>query len=163
MEKTESRASEVNIGINERHRDEISDGLSNLLADTYTIYLKSQNYHWNVTGPQFHSLHEMFEEHYNELAEAVDEIAERIRALGHFAPGTLNQFSEMSSVSEEYDVPDAMEMVNRLVIAHEQTMDTARKLVTISEEADDQTTLDLVTKRLKFHSKTAWMLRSHLQ
>ncbi|MEX0772395.1 MAG: Dps family protein [Balneolales bacterium] len=163
MDKTETRISEVNIGISEKYRDEISDGLSHLLADTYTLYLKSQNYHWNVTGPQFHSLHEMFEEHYKELAEAVDALAEGIRALGHFAPGTLNQFSEMSSVSEEYDVPDAMEMINRLVMAHEQIMETARKVVSISEEADDQTTLDLVTERLKFHSKTAWMLRSHLQ
>lgn len=163
MDKTANRTSEVNIGISEKHRDEIADNLSNLLADTYTLYLKSQNYHWNVTGPQFHSLHEMFEEHYRELAEAADEIAERIRTLGHFAPGTLNQFSEMSSVSEEYDVPEAMEMVNRLVIGHEQIIQTARKLAAISDEAGDEATLDLATERLKFHSKTAWMLRSHLQ
>ncbi|MEX0685248.1 MAG: Dps family protein [Balneolales bacterium] len=163
MENLESRNLEVNIGISDKHRDEISDALSNLLADTYTLYLKSQNYHWNVTGPQFHSLHEMFEEHYTELAEAVDTIAERIRALGHFAPGTLNQFSEMSSIAEEYEVPDSMEMVNRLVIAHEQVILTARKVASISNAAEDETTLDLATERLKFHSKVAWMLRSHLQ
>lgn len=163
MEKMETRISEVNIGISEKHRNEIADALSNLLADSYTLYLKSQNYHWNVTGPQFHSLHEMFEEHYKELAEAVDVIAERIRALGHFAPGTLNQFSEMSSISEEYDVPESMEMINRLVMAHEQTIQTARKLVSVSNEAADETSLDLATDRLKFHSKAAWMLRSHLQ
>ncbi|MEX2640823.1 MAG: Dps family protein [Balneolales bacterium] len=163
MDNTVNRATEINIGISEKQRDDIADSLSHLLADTYTLYLKSQNYHWNVTGPQFHSLHEMFEEHYRELADAVDEIAERIRALGHFAPGTLNQFSEMSSVAEEYDVPEAMEMVQRLVIAHEQIIQTSRNVVAISEEADDETTLDLATARLKTHSKIAWMLRAHLQ
>lgn len=152
----------INIGISEESRKAIAEGLSHLLADSYLLYLKSQNYHWNVTGPQFHSLHNMFEEHYTELAASIDEIAERIRALGHYSPGTFGEFAALSDIVEDTDVPEASEMVRRLVTAHEQTLQTARKLLPICDQADDEATLDLATQRLQVHSKAAWMLRSFL-
>lgn len=154
---------EINIGIEEADRKVIAAGLSNVLADTYLLYLRTHNYHWNVTGKLFHSLHEQFEEQYRELAEAIDEIAERIRALGHKAPGTFKEFQELTSIEESTDEPEAMEMVRRLAIGNEQIIRTARQVLKPAQEAGDEATLDLLTERLKVHSKTAWMLRSHLE
>jgi starvation-inducible DNA-binding protein len=152
----------VQIGIPEERRLDVVKGLSRVLADSYGLYLKTHNYHWNVVGPMFHSLHIMFEEEYTELALAVDEIAERIRALGERAPATYRQFSALSSVPEDEDddVPDALEMARRLVRAHETTACTAREVLQIAEDASDQVTTDLLVRRLEVHEKTAWMLRS---
>ncbi len=154
---------DINIGISEDHRKKIAEGLARVLADSYMVYLKSHNYHWNVTGKLFHSLHEMFEEQYTELASAVDEIAERIRVLGFRAPGTFREFSELTSIEEDTDQPDAMEMVQRLTEDHETILKTARKVIEDCGKADDEATLDLLTGRLETHSKAAWMLRSHLE
>lgn len=153
----------INIGISEDHRKSIADGLSRLLADTYLLYLKTHNYHWNVTGEWFHQLHEQFEEQYTDLAEAVDEIAERIRALGFRAPGSFREFSELASIDEEADNPKALEMVRRLAVANEKVIRTAREALKAPKAADDEATIDLITQRLHIHSKTAWMLRSHLE
>lgn len=153
---------EINIGISEDHREAIADELSKVLADSYMLYLKTHNYHWNVTGELFHSLHEQFEEQYTELADAIDEIAERIRALGYRAPGTFNEFQELTSIKEEQDEPEALEMVRRLALGNEQLLRTARQALEPAKEADDEATIDLLTQRLHVHSKTAWMLRSHL-
>jgi starvation-inducible DNA-binding protein len=154
---------EINIGINESDRKKIADDLSKVLADTYMLYLKTHNYHWNVTGELFHSLHEQFEEQYTELAEAIDEIAERIRALGHRAPGTFTEFKELTSIEEETERPEAMEMVRRLAVGNEQVLRTAREALKPANNAEDEATIDLLTQRLHVHSKTAWMLRSHLE
>jgi starvation-inducible DNA-binding protein len=154
---------DINIGISNEDRKSIAEGLSRLLADSYMVYLKSHNYHWNVTGKLFHSLHEMFEEHYTELAGAIDEIAERIRAIGYRAPGSFKEFSELTSIEEDTDQPDALEMVRRLAVDHETILRTAREILPACEKASDEATLDLVTGRLDIHSKTAWMLRSHLE
>lgn len=154
---------EINIGISEEHRKAIADGLSKVLADTYLLYLRTHNYHWNVTGELFHSLHEQFEEQYIELAEAVDEIAERIRALGYKAPGTFKEFRELTSLEESTEEPEALEMVRRLAVGNEQVIRTAREALQPANEADDEATIDLLTQRLTIHSKTAWMLRSHLE
>ena len=154
---------EVNIGISEANREKIAKGLSNVLADSYLLYLKTHNYHWNVTGELFHQLHEQFEEQYTELAEAIDEIAERIRALGFRAPGTFKEFNEITSIEEDTDQPKAMEMVKRLAQANEQVIRTAREALKPANEAEDEATVDLLTERLTVHSKTAWMLRSHLE
>lgn len=153
----------VNIGIDKAHRKEISQGLSRLLADSYMVYLKSHNYHWNVTGTLFHPLHEQFEVQYSELAEAIDEIAERIRALGDRAPGSFKEFADLTSIEEDTDQPDALEMVRRLTADHETILRTAREALGPCQEAGDEATIDLITHRLKVHSKTAWMLRSHLE
>ena len=153
----------INIGMAENERREIAQGLSKLLADTYTLYLKTHNFHWNVTGPMFRTLHLMFEEQYNELALAVDLIAERIRALGFPAPGTYKQFVELASIQEVEGVPRAADMVRHLVAAQEATARTARKLLPVVDEANDQPTADLLTQRLNVHEKTAWMLRSLLE
>ncbi|MCH8556862.1 MAG: DNA starvation/stationary phase protection protein [Balneolia bacterium] len=150
----------IEIGISEENRKAIADGLSATLADTYMLYLKTHNYHWNVTGPHFHSLHEMFEEQYTELAGAIDEIAERIRALGFYAPGSFKQYSKITKVEEEDEIPDAMTMVKRLMEANEQVLQTARSVLPACEEGDDEASLDLLTQRLHVHSKVAWMLRS---
>ncbi|MDQ1293915.1 MAG: starvation-inducible DNA-binding protein [Actinomycetota bacterium] len=152
----------VQIGIPEEKRLDVVKGLSRVLADSYGLYLKTHNYHWNVVGPMFHSLHIMFEEEYTELALAVDEIAERIRALGERAPATYRQFSALSSIPEDDDddVPDALEMARRLVEAHETTACTAREVLQVAEDAADQVTTDLLVRRLEVHEKTAWMLRS---
>lgn len=154
---------EINIGINESNREKITDELSRVLADTYMLYLKTHNYHWNVTGEHFHSLHEQFEEQYTELAEAVDEIAERIRALGHLAPGSFKEFHQLTSIEEDMDKPEAMEMVRRLAVGNEQLLRTAREALEPAKAAEDEATVDLLTQRLHVHSKTGWMLRSHLE
>jgi starvation-inducible DNA-binding protein len=152
----------INIGIGESERRGIAEGLSRLLADTYTLYLKTHNYHWNVTGPMFQTLHLMFEQQYNELALAVDQIAERIRALGFPAPGTYAEFSRLSSVNEEEGVPNAREMIRKLVEGQETVARTARTIFPTVEDANDQPTADLLTERMQVHEKTAWMLRSLL-
>lgn len=153
----------IDIGIQEEKRKTLAQELSKLLADTYILYLKTHNFHWNVTGPMFQTLHVMFEEHYNELALAVDEIAERIRALGEPAPGTYAEYMEMGSIKETSGVPQAKEMISLLVQAHEAVIKTARKLVGIASDAGDESTADLATGRMKIHEKTAWMLRSLLE
>ena len=154
----------INIGINETDRGAIAQGLSRLLADTYTLYLTTHNFHWNVTGPMFNTLHAMFMQQYTELWGAVDPIAERIRALGHFAPGSYADFGKLASVPDvPAQPPKAMEMVRVLVKGHEAVARTARELVPTAEKAGDEPTLDLLTQRLDFHEKTAWMLRSLLE
>ena len=152
----------INIGIEEKDRQEIADGLSRLLADTYTLYLKTHNYHWNVTGPMFQTLHLMFEQQYNELALAVDLIAERIRALGFPAPGTYKEFSRLSSIKEEEHAVTAQEMIRLLVEGQESVVRTARSIFPVVESANDEPTADLLTQRMQTHEKTAWMLRSLL-
>jgi starvation-inducible DNA-binding protein len=153
----------IDIGIDEKHRSEIAGGLSRVLADSYTLYLKTHNFHWNVTGPMFQTLHLMFEQHYNELALAVDAVAERIRALGFPAPGTYKQFTALSSIKEEDDVPKAQDMIRLLVEGHEAVARTSRSVFALAEKASDQPTCDLLTQRLQVHEKTAWMLRSLLE
>ena len=154
---------QLNTGINPEHREELVGQLSKLLADSYTLYLKTHNFHWNVTGPMFQTLHLMFEEHYTELALAVDLIAERIRSLGHPAPGSYAAFGRLSNVPDTDGVPKALEMVKLLVADHETVIRTARAVVTAAEDAGDQATADLGTQRLQIHEKTAWMLRSLLE
>ncbi len=153
----------IDIGISEEDRKDIADGLSRLLADTYLLYVKTHNYHWNVTGPMFNTLHLMFEEQYTELSAAVDLIAERIRALGSFAPGTYRQFSELSTIPEDDDVPKAEDMIRRLVEGQESVVRTARSVFPAVEKAGDEPTADLLTQRMQTHEKTAWMLRSMLE
>ena len=153
---------EIDIGIPEAQRKEIADGLSKVLADTYTLYLKTHNYHWNVTGPLFNTLHLMFETQYNELALAVDEVAERIRALGFPAPGTYRQYAALSSIDEEDGVPEAEQMIRNLVAAHETLVRTARTVFPAADAANDEPTADLLTQRMQASEKTAWMLRSML-
>ena len=153
----------INIGIAEQDRQDIAKGLSSLLADTYTLYLKTHNFHWNVTGPMFQTLHLMFETQYTELALAVDLIAERIRSLGVYAPGTYKQFSKLSSIQEEEDVPKAQDMIRLLVEGQEAVVRTARSLYPVVEKANDEATADLLTQRIQLHEKTAWMLRSLLE
>ena len=152
----------IDIGIAEDDRQSITEGLSHLLADTYTLYLKTHNYHWNVTGPMFQTLHLMFEGQYIELALAVDLIAERIRSLGVPAPATYQAFIRLSSISEDEDHPNATEMIARLVADHEAVTRTARSVFPRVEQAQDEVTADLLTQRLQVHEKTAWMLRSLL-
>jgi starvation-inducible DNA-binding protein len=152
----------IDIGIDEADRQAIAEGLSRLLADTYTLYLKTHNYHWNVTGPMFQTLHLMFETQYNELALAVDAIAERIRSLGAPAPGSYREFGALSSVPEDDDRPVAEEMIRRLVAGQETVARTARSVFPVVEDAHDEATADLLTQRLQVHEKTAWMLRSLL-
>lgn len=152
----------IDIGIAPKQRKQIAAGLSRLLADSYTLYLKTHNYHWNVTGPQFNTLHLMFEGQYTELATAVDEIAERIRALGEPAPGSYKAFAKLTSIEEEEKVPDAETMIRQLVIGQETVVRTARELFPLVEEAGDEPTADLLTQRMQVHEKTAWMLRSML-
>ena len=153
----------INIGISEADRQTIVDGLSRLLADSYTLYLQTHNFHWNVTGPMFNTLHTMFMTQYTEQWGALDLIAERIRALGFRAPGTYAEYARLSSVKEVTGVPKAMEMVRILVDAQEATARTARSLFPVVEAANDQPTADLITQRLDVHEKTAWMLRSLLE
>ena len=154
----------INIGISETDRSAIADGLSHLLADTYTLYLTTHNFHWNVTGPMFNTLHAMFMEQYTLLWGSIDLIAERIRALGHFAPGSYAAFGKLASVPDApAEPPKAMAMVRILVTGHEAVARTARDLVPTADKAGDEPTLDLLTQRLDFHEKTAWMLRSLLE
>jgi starvation-inducible DNA-binding protein len=151
-----------NIGINETDRKAIADGLSKLLADTYTLYLKTHNYHWNVEGPMFNTLHLMFEGHYTEMATAVDEIAERIRILGVKAPGSYKSFSKLTSIQEEEHCPPAREMIANLLTSHETVVQTAKSILTTLDGANDEATQALLSDRIVIHEKTAWMLRSLL-
>jgi starvation-inducible DNA-binding protein len=153
----------IEIGIEEKDRKAVAEGLANVLADSYTLYLKTHNFHWNVTGPMFNSLHLMFEQQYTELALAVDLVAERIRALGHPAPGSYAQFSKLTSVREATEVPHANEMIRQLVEGHEAVARTARKVFPLADRAGDQVTMDLLTQRMQVHEKNAWMLRSLLE
>jgi len=153
----------IDIGISEKDRATIADGLSRLLADNFALYLKTHNFHWNVKGPMFQTLHVMFEVQYNELWTALDAIAERIRALGFPAPGTTSALARLASIPETEGVPDAQEMVRLLVAGHEAVARTARKLFPAVESASDEPTADLLTQRLQVHEKTAWMLRSLLE
>ena len=154
---------EIDIGIKKSDREDIAEGLSRLLADTYTLYLKTHNFHWNVTGRMFQTLHLMFETQYTELALAVDVIAERIRSLGFPAPGTYKQYVQLSSIKEEEGVPKAEEMIKLLVEGQESVVRTARSLYAAVENANDEATADLLTQRIQLHEKTAWMLRSLLE
>lgn len=153
----------INIGIDAEHRQRIAEGLCKMLADSYTLYLKTHNFHWNVTGPMFQTLHLMFEQHYNEMALAVDEIAERIRTLGFPAPGTYSEFSRLTAIAEETGVPKAERMIQLLIEGHETVIRTARTLLPVAEEANDSPSADLLTRRIELHEKTAWMLRSLLE
>ena len=153
----------IDIGISKDDRKQITDGLSRLLADSYTLYLKTHNFHWNVSGPMFQTLHLMFEAQYNELALAVDLIAERIRSLGHYAPGSYADFAKLSSIKEAKGVPAAKEMIKHLVQGHEAVAKTARSIFDAADKARDEATADLLTQRIQLHEKTGWMLRSLLE
>jgi starvation-inducible DNA-binding protein len=159
----QAQGKNINIGIDDTNRAKIAEGLSRLLADTYTLYLKTHNFHWNVTGPMFQTLHLMFETQYTELALAVDLIAERIRALGYPAPGTYSEYAKLSSIAETPGVPKATEMIRLLVEGQESVVRTARSIFPIVEEVNDEPTADLLTQRMQVHEKTAWMLRSLLE
>lgn len=159
----EKNTVKIDIGLSEKNRAAIAAGLSGLLADSYTLYLMTHNFHWNVKGPMFNSLHQMFMTQYTEQWTALDQVAERIRALGYPAPGTYAEFVKLASIKEVEGVPKAMEMVGHLVNAQEATARTARALLPLVDEADDQPTADLLTQRLDVHEKTAWMLRSLLE
>ncbi|MAZ66776.1 MAG: DNA starvation/stationary phase protection protein [Kangiellaceae bacterium] len=150
----------IDIGINEQDRLNIAEGLKRLLADSYTLYLQTHNFHWNVEGPQFRELHLMFEEHYTELAVAVDDIAERIRTLGVVAPGTYKALASLSSITEVEEVPAAMEMVSILTSSHEQVVKTSREALKLAQDADDESSAALISDRMRIHEKTAWMLRA---
>jgi len=162
--KTTGRAPAINIGIGEKDRAAITEGLGRLLADTYTLYLTTHNFHWNVTGPMFNTLHAMFMAQYTELWNAVDPIAERIRSLGHPAPGSYAQFGKLSSLQDAPATPPkALEMVRILVDGHEAVARTARSIFPLADKAGDEPTADLLTQRLTVHEQTAWMLRSLLE
>ena len=161
--KKPTTVAKVDIGIGDKDRAAIAHGLSGLLADSYTLYLTTHNFHWNVTGPMFNTLHLMFMTQYTEQWTALDLIAERIRALGHPAPGTYKEFVKLASIKEVEGVPKAMDMVRHLVAAQEATARTARKLFPLISRANDQPTGDLLTQRIEVHEKTAWMLRSLLE
>lgn len=150
----------IDIGIQEADRQAISDGLKRLLADTYVLYLKTHGYHWNVTGPMFQSLHNSFMEQYTELWNAIDPIAERIRSLGFFAPGTYSELGKLTSIKEDSSVPAATDMLKNLVEGHESVIRTARSVFGAAEKGSDQATMDLLTQRLDVHEKAAWMLRA---
>jgi starvation-inducible DNA-binding protein len=153
----------MDIGIKEQDRKNVAQGLSHLLADTYTLYLKTHYFHWNVTGPMFNTLHLMFEGQYTELALAVDLVAERIRALDVYAPGTYRDFAKLTSIKETESVPKAQDMIKELVEGHEAVCRTARSIFPAADEAVDEATKDLLTQRLQLHEKTGWMLRSLLE
>lgn len=161
--QVQDQGMQINIGIDEQDRAAIVEGLSRLLADTYSLYLKTHNFHWNVTGPMFQTLHLMFEQQYTELALAVDLIAERIRALGFPAPGTYSEFARLSSIEETSGVPNANEMIRLLVAGQETVTRTARSIFPVVDKVNDEPTADLLTQRMQVHEKTAWMLRSLLQ
>lgn len=156
-------AMKIDIGIGAKERETIAAGLSRVLADSYTLYLKTHNFHWNVTGPMFQTLHLMFETQYNELALAVDLVAERIRALGFPAPGTYTKFRELSAIPEDAGVPKAEDMIRKLIEGHETVARTSREAFKAAEAANDQPSCDLLTQRMQVHEKTAWMLRSLLE
>ena len=153
----------IDIGIREKDRKAIAEGLGKFLADSYTLYLKTHNYHWNVTGPMFNTLHLMFEQQYTELALAVDLIAERIRALGYPAPASYKAYAKLTDIEEETGVPSAQEMIRRLVVGQETVVRSARKLFPKVDKAKDEPTADLLTQRMQIHEKNAWMLRSLLE
>jgi starvation-inducible DNA-binding protein len=153
----------IDIGIGTHDREQIADGLAKLLADTYSLYLKTHNFHWNVEGPMFNTLHLMFMEQYTELWNALDAIAERIRSLGYPAPGTYGEFARLTSIQETEGVPEALDMVRLLVAGHEAVARTARGTFPVAEKGGDESTADLLTQRLQVHEKTAWMLRSLLK
>lgn len=153
----------IDIGIDPEQRQSVAQGLKILLADSYSLYLQTHNFHWNVTGPQFRDLHLLFEEHYTELAVAVDDIAERIRTLGVAAPGTYREFAELSNIAEVEGVPPAQEMVAILTASHEQVVRTCREVLKLAQAADDESSIALISDRMRIHEKTAWMLRSLLQ
>ena len=163
MAKKQAKDGSIDIGISEKDRKAIADGLSRLLADTYTLYLKTHNFHWNVKGPMFQTLHLMFETQYNELALAVDLIAERIRALGYPAPGTYREYAKLSSIKETEGVPEAREMIRLLVEGQEAVVRTARGVFPLVDKAHDEPSADLLTQRMQVHEKTAWMLRALLE
>lgn len=154
---------DTSIGIAKQDRETIATQLSKLLADTYSLYLKTHSFHWNVTGPHFNSLHTMFETQYNELWLAADEVAERIRVLDVFAPGSYSQFGKLTTIKEEPGVPDWKDMVEQLVAGHETAAVTARGVIKAADAGGDEGTMDMATGRLKAHEKTAWMLRSLLK
>jgi len=156
-------AAKIDIGIKAGDRAAIADNLSRVLADSYTLYLNTHNFHWNVTGPMFNTLHLMFEQQYTELWQAVDLIAERIRALGYPAPGSYSQFAKLGTIKEETGVPNANDMIAQLVKGQEAVAKTARKAFSVAEKANDQPTADLLTQRMEVHEKNAWMLRSMLE
>ena len=162
MAKKKAKDDAINLGMPDAQRRAIADGLSRLLADTYTLYLKTHNFHWNVTGPQFNSLHLMFEGQYTELALAVDLIAERIRALGEAAPGSYSAFAKLSTIKEAVGVPSATEMVRILADDQLAVVRTARSVFPLADAAHDEPTADLLTQRMQVHEKTAWMLRANL-
>ena len=159
---TMTRKPMINTGLKESERKSVAEGLAKVLADSYTLYLKTQNFHWNVRGNMFGELHRMFEEHYRELLEAVDLIAERIRALGYPAPASYSEFSKRTSIKEAIGVFSAEEMIRALVEGHETVVHTCRSAFQIAEHAGDQATMEMLTERMTSHEKTAWMLRSHL-
>ena len=158
-----AKSVKINIGIPEKERVKVADGLSRLLADTYTLYLKTHGYHWNVTGPMFTTLHQMFEQQYNELWLATDQVAERIRALGSPAPGGYADFARLTAIKDDKAAPDAIGMVAALVAGHETLVRTARSVMPTAEKAKDDVSVDLITQRMESSEKTAWMLRSLLE
>lgn len=160
MNNPDSTQPTVDIGVDEKDRLAIAEGLKRLLADSYTLYLQTHNFHWNVTGARFRELHLMFEEHYTELATAVDEIAERIRTLGVHAPGTYAAFAKLTAISEIEDVPNAESMIKILLASHEQVVRTARDVLTIAQDGNDESSAALASDRMRLHEKTAWMLRA---
>jgi starvation-inducible DNA-binding protein len=153
----------INTGISAKHREAIANGLSRLLADTYVLYLKTHNFHWNVEGPMFQTLHQMFMAQYTETWNAIDLVAERIRSLGHYAPGTYREYLALARIKETPGVPRAEQMVKLLIEGQEAVVRTAREVLPLAERADDQPTLDLLTQRMQIHEKNAWMLRSLLK
>ena len=163
MKAKSKKSVSIDIGISDADRAKIAQGLSRLLADSYTLYLMTHNFHWNVTGPMFNTLHNMFMQQYTEQWNALDIIAERIRALGHPAPGTYSEFAQLASIKEVSGVPRAMDMIKHLVAAQEATARTARSLFPVVDKANDQPTADVLTQRLDVHEKTAWMLRSLME
>ncbi len=163
MKAKSKKSVSIDIGISDADRAKIAQGLSRLLADSYTLYLMTHNFHWNVTGPMFNTLHTMFMQQYTEQWNALDIIAERIRALGHPAPGTYSEFAKLASIKEVSGVPRAMDMIKHLVAAQEATARTARSLFPVVDKANDQPTADVLTQRLDVHEKTAWMLRSLME
>jgi starvation-inducible DNA-binding protein len=163
MSKVKANTSSINIGLSEKDRRAIADGLSRMLADTYTLYLKTHNFHWNVTGPMFQTLHVMFMTQYNETWLAVDLVAERIRALGYPAPGSYKEFAALTCIKDSSGVPNAKEMIRQLVDGQETVVRTAREVLPIAEKAGDQPTVDLLSARMEVHEKNAWMLRSLLE
>ena len=153
----------IDIGIDAGQRRQIADGLSDVLADTYTLYLKTHAFHWNVEGPMFNTLHQMFMEQYTETWNAIDLIAERIRSLGHYAPGTYKEYLGLSTIQETPGVPKAQQMVKLLIAGQEAVVKTARQVIPLADQANDEPTLDLLTQRMQVHEKNAWMLRSLLK